>query len=189
MTAIAGVVHDGRVYLGGDRAVSFGGRSIVKRWAKVFVNGDYVLGCAGPVRAGQLMRYRFEPPAAPADADLLAHMNTTFVDALRKCFQEAGFAKKEHGVEEQDGHYMVGYRGRLFGLYTDYSVVESGFSYDAIGSGTSVVLGALFATQGMDLSPCKRLTLALRAGAEHISSVREPFDLVVTPVAPAAAVE
>jgi hypothetical protein len=94
--------------------------------------------------------------------------------AARTCFREGGFARKKD-EQEEGGHFLVGVRGRLFEIESDYQVGESLDGYAAIGSGDDVALGALFATHHLGMSPEQRLTLALEAAQHHITSVRAPF--------------
>ncbi|WEJ08540.1 hypothetical protein N0Q90_02395 (plasmid) [Sinorhizobium sp. M103] len=97
------------------------------------------------------MAHSFEPPERHAKTDVLAFMVTEFVNALRRCLQDGGFAQR-HNEAEQGGTFLVGYAGRLFKITADYQVGELVESLEACGCGQEIALGALFA------SPTLRLT-------------------------------
>lgn len=172
MTAIVGLVHDGRVYIGGDSAGVAGWSMTVRADAKVFRNGPYVMGFTTSFRMGQLLRYALDAP--PPTGDLDRFMATTFVDAIRKCLKDGGWAKKD-AEQEAGGKFLVGIGGRLFCVETDYQVGEPATGYAAVGCGDEIALGALYATALAGLPPKKRIEIALQAAEQFSAGVRAPF--------------
>lgn len=143
MTCIAGVVDRGRVVIGGDSAGCAGWDLTVRADAKVFRNGPYLFGFTGSFRMGQLLRYGFDPPTPPAlPEDLFGFLCTRFIDAVRDALKAGGYASKED-ERESGGTFLVGVRGRLFRIDSDYQVGESHQPYDAVGCGANVALGYL----------------------------------------------
>lgn len=181
MTAIAGLRHGGRVYIGGDSAGSNGWTLSVRKDAKVFASGPYVLGFTTSYRMGQILRWSFDPPAPPSrPRDLERFMCSTWINAVREALGAGGWLKKE-SEREAGGVFLVGVSGRLFRIDDDYQVGESAGTYDAVGSGEMVALGALAATANLDMVPSRRIRVALAAAELHTASVRGPFKVVVTP--------
>jgi ATP-dependent protease HslVU (ClpYQ) peptidase subunit len=177
MTCVAGIVKGSRVYIAGDSAGSNDWHQLTLRLdKKVFRRDDLgmIFGCCGSFRMIQMLHYVFAPPLPPSEEELDHYMATTFINAVRSCFLEGGFAKKKE-EREKGGHFLVGVRGRLFEIESDYQVGESLDGYAAIGSGDDVALGVLFATHHLDMSPEQRLMLALEGAQHHITSVRAPF--------------
>lgn len=175
MTAIVGVAHGGKVYIGGDSSGMAGWETHVRADAKVFTNGPYVMGFTTSFRMGQLLRYKLAPPPHPEGESTDRFMVTTFVDAVRACLKDGGFAKADNGREE-GGDFLVGYQGRLFEIDSDYQVGEFVNGYGAIGAGSQTALGALYATK--DLAPRKRVLVALKAANRHNGAVCGPFNVV-----------
>lgn len=159
MTCIAGVVHEGRVWIGGDSAGVAGWSLRVRADRKVFRNGPYLFGFSGSFRMGNLLRYAFTPPEPP-DWDVYKFMSTGFMDAVRKCLKEGGFAEVNNGVE-RGGFFLVGYREHLFTV-----------------CGDDIAVGSLYATRS--LPPAERLRIALEAAERHSAGVRGPFHIEVT---------
>lgn len=172
VTAIAGLVHDGSVYIGGDSAGVCGLNLAVRADAKVFRKGPYVFGFTTSFRMGQLIRYSLDLPKP--DAHLERFMATRFIDALRACLQKGGWARKENDREE-GGTFLVGVHGQLFTIYEDYQVATAADNFSAAGCGDQIVLGALYATAGSTLAPRKRVLLALQAAERFSAGVRAPF--------------
>ncbi len=178
MTCIAGLVHDGAVYLAGDSAGCSGWNLTVRADPKVFVNGSYVMGFTTSFRMGQLLRYAFTPPE-PDTADLHRFMCTAFTDALRQCLKDGGWAEKEQ-ERERGGIFLAGTHGRLFVIHDDYQVGEPADPFAAVGCGAALALGALPATEAGKMNPQKRLETALAAAERFSNGVRGPFTIVST---------
>lgn len=172
MTAIAGFCSDGKVWIGGDSAGVSGWDLTVRADSKVFRNGEFLMGFTSSFRMGQLLRYKFTPPSQH-DQDICAFMVTSFVDAVRDCLKAGGYARKVQ-EEESAGTFLVGYRGRLFEIGSDYQVAEALDGYAACGCGAAVAHGALFATNAME-DPQRRMEIVLTAAQRHSAGVRGPF--------------
>lgn len=174
MTAIVGIEQDGDVWIGGDSAGVAGWTATQRPGQKVFRVGEVLYGIAGSFRGGAVLRYGFTPPRAYEGDEPLAYLNTRFVDALRKALADAGIKKVDSGVDETDDlTFLMGYRGRLYQVYSDFQVGHHEGGYAAMGSGQAVALGALHATVGLD--PGCRALLALEAAEAHNIAVRRPF--------------
>ncbi len=176
MTCIVGLVHEGSVYMGGDSAGVAGMSLTVVTTPKVFKKDSFVIGYTSSFRMGDLLQYKFTPPLHDPKLDPRAYMATAFVDAVRQCFKDGGYAKKENEVES-GGQFLVGYRGRLFVIDSDYQVNEAAAGYDAVGCGAQIACGALYATR--DCEPEERLRIALGAAEQHSAGVRGPFRIEV----------
>ena len=172
MTCIVGLVHEEKVYIGGDSAGVAGYSITVRSDQKVFTNGDFLMGFTSSFRMGQLLRYSFSPPKRHPDTDVMKYMVTEFITSLRQCFKDGGYARRESD-EESGGCFLVGYQGRLFGIESDYQVGEAIGDYMAVGCGYDIALGAMYANR--EAEPERRVTTALQAAAEHSAGVCGPF--------------
>jgi len=193
MTCIVGLVDNGRVIIGGDSAgVTTSWGISTRRDPKVGLVGEFAIGFTDSFRMGQVLLYRFRPPELYHDTDLMPYMVGPFVDELRLTLKAAGYAECRN-ERESAGTFLVGIRGRLFRVCSDYQVGEAADKFDSVGCGEGHALGSLFTTSpdcplyttSLDypLSARGRVIEALRA-AEHFSGgVRSPFNLIETPVA------
>ena len=187
MTCIVGLVHGDRVIVGGDSAGVTQGWGLQARTdSKVGVVGEFAMGFTDSFRMGQVLLYRFKPPPIHAGADLMAYMVGPFIDEVRRTFRAAGYAERLND-RETGGTFLVGIRGRLFRISSDYQVGESIDRYDAVGCGADIALGSMYSSGllvDFTLHGPKQRILEALAAAEHFSGgVRAPFNVVETPVA------
>ena len=174
MTAIAGFVHDNKVWIGGDSAgVGPWFDLSIRADEKVFRNDEFLFGFTTSFRMGQLIRYKFKPPKRFPDKDIFDYMVNDFIDELRRCLKDGGFSETDKG-KETGGTFLVGYAGRLFVIEPDYQVHESVDGYNACGCGSSYVLGSLYSSRDVS-DPRARITIALSAAEHHSAGVRSPF--------------
>lgn len=176
MTVIVGYKDGDNVYIGGDSAGVNGYNITVRADDKVFNNKDFTMGFTSSFRMGQLLRYSFNPPDHPVDMDTAEYVNTLFVDAIRACLKQGGFAKIESG-EETGGTFLVAYKGELFIIYDDYQVAIPSDGYAAVGCGRNLALGSLYST-GNIKSPKVKVTKALEAAEKFSAGVRGPFKII-----------
>jgi len=181
MTCIVGVVYGQHVWIGGDSAGADVYHTIYTRTdPKVFRKGEMAFGFTTSFRMGQLIRYKMDVPLDPlhnAKLDVHKYLAVDFMDALRKCLKDGGFAEKDKEAET-GGTFMLGLRGQLYTVESDYQFAQVEQPYAAVGSGAAIARGALYATA--DLMPEDRIRIALEAAAEHNYTVRPPFRLVST---------
>jgi hypothetical protein len=182
MTCIVGIAQDNSVTIGGDSA-GVGGYSLsIRADSKVFRTGNYIMGFTTSFRMGQLLRYGALPAAPTAEErwDLDRFMATTFVDAVRRILGDGGWLRTTSGVEE-GGTFLVGVRGMLYAVESDFQVGRTLNGYAAVGCGQDLALGALHATAGSDLTPRQRVETALSAAEHHSAGVASPFAFEALP--------
>lgn len=172
MTCIVGLVDECKVYIGADSAGVAGWQLTIRKDQKVFRNGDFLIGFTSSFRMGQLLRYSLTLPACEDANGIERYMATTFVNAVRECLKAGGYAAK-NSEREEGGNFLVGYKGRLFSIEADYQVGESLAGYDAVGCGSDVAKGSLFATP--KYGPVARVKTALEAAEQWNNGVRGPF--------------
>lgn len=180
MTCIVGVETKGGVWIGGDSATIAGWSIELTGRPKVFRVGEFLIGVAGSPRVSGLLRHAFNPPPVPKKSKRLdGYMVTKFVPALRAVLGEAAAEKRQHDVAGIDGssHIMVGVRGRLIEVQSDYQVTYMQAGYGAIGCADEVALGALHALSNAapQREPRELVLAALEAAQAHNIGVRGPF--------------
>lgn len=179
MTCIVGLARGGRVFLGGDSAGLEGWALARVRAPKVFRSGPFVMGYTDSFRMGQILEHAFTPPPLPRKrTDLQRYMVVDFVNALRAALRSGGWAKTKEGQDE-GGRFLVGVRGRLFDVCSDFQVTEIRDGIGAVGCGGELARGALYAAG--HLLPERRVRLALSVAERCNGGVRGPFHVVSTP--------
>jgi hypothetical protein len=160
------------VLIGGDSAGVNGYDVRIREDAKVFVNGPFLIGYTSSFRMGQLLRFRFSPANQSDHTDDYEYMATVFVDAVRECFGTYGIKHVENEVES-GGSFLVGYRGRLYEIESDFQVGMYADGYSAVGCGASYALGSLATSDGK--TPRLRVQKALEVAERFSAGVRSPF--------------
>jgi len=172
VTCIVGLVDQGHVFIGADSAGIAGYDLVVRADSKAFQNGPFLMGFTTSFRMGQLLRYAFKPP--PCEGDVFCYLATTFIDAVRECLSKGRYAVKKD-EQESGGQFLVGFRGCLYAIDSDYQIEQSLAPYAAIGCGAPYALGALYATSG---DAKTRILTALSAAEYHNAGVRRPFTIM-----------
>jgi len=183
MTCIAAIVEKGKVFMAADSAGtdSSWGQNI-RADAKMFQLGDDMLvGFCGSFRVRDLLKYkltgvRFDPKHTP---DVAQFMATDFIDSVRQVLKDGGVCNQCDGVETFPAELLVAYKGRLFSVESDFQVGEQSAPFHAIGSGSDIAQGSLHSTQGLKLTPKKRLDRAMTASERYNAGVRAPFMFAV----------
>lgn len=174
MTVIAGLVHNGKVYMGADRGMSdkrFVATSLTPKLRKV---GPLLIGYSASRGTGQLIHFVNYPDVRDG-IDLEAWLRLDFCEAIQKA---ADMFKVDINTEDNGVDMLVGVNGRLFEIGTeDWSVSE--YNYIATGSGYPYALGSLYTTDALDIPPKRRIQMAVNAAIKHSPSCEKPIDVMV----------
>lgn len=194
MTVIAGLVQEGKVWMGADRAwVRSGGYgSLIAATSKVHVHkldaGDptlapeqvecLLLGGAGSPRVLQIAFHELAfPPRRGKGTE--AYLREYLIEPLREVLKTMGASMLDEGRTRTGVNFLIGLAGQLFEMDENLSLVEPLDPFGAIGAAEEVACGALFCTHGKGV-PEQTLLLALLASERFNASVRGPFDLYST---------
>ena len=152
---------------------------------KVAVNGKYLLGAAGDVRAINILHHVFQPPTPPINMrgkKLDQFFTAKFIPALRECFEQQGYAipdikeDKEH-IAEQASTILVVIHGIIYVVDGDYSWTSDSSGMYALGSGSSYALGALQAlatNRKLTIPQAKKLALKALSTAAKVDPYTGP---------------
>jgi len=171
VTCIVGLECDGQVFIGADSMAASGWDARETLLHKVFHRGEFLIGYTTSFRMGQLLEHRLEV-AEQGDEDDMAYMVATFVEAVRELFKDNGFSKIDSNQEE-GGIFLVGYRGRLYNVCSDFQVNRFSDGFAACGCGEAYALAALKIYD--DLGPNQRCLEALKIAEYFCAGVRGPF--------------
>jgi len=177
LTCIVGIKTDKGVIIGGDSAGSSGHFTHGRRDPKVFRTGEFLMGFTTSFRMGQLLLCSLSVSEQTSKQDDYTFMVTTFVDAVRDCLKDGGYATKE-SEGEHGGTFLVGYKGELYFIDSDYQVGKCIDDYTAIGCGEEIAHGALYILDndiGFNGDPKQCVEVALEAAAKFSGYVSAPF--------------
>jgi len=118
---------------------------------KVAEVGEYLLGCAGDVRALNILHHAFKPPVCKPHfrgKALDGFITATFIPALRGAFDMYGYSMPtshddaQH-MAQQDSHIVVVINATIYLIYEDYCWTRSKGRVGGVGSGSGFAMGAL----------------------------------------------
>jgi hypothetical protein len=180
MTCIVGLVEGFVVHMGADSAGVSGFDLQTRSDTKVFKRGELLIGITSSFRMGQLLRFG-DALAQPEHhinmpGALYEFMCTRFIDSVRTVLKTGGFASKKDEIES-GGDFLVGIRGNLFTVFSDYQVGVNVQPWACVGSGYQVANGAMYASSEFD-HPRDRIRNALSAAEAYCSGVRGPFTVM-----------
>ena len=163
MTAIVGVEHKGFVYIGADSAIQDDSRDCVfpcenpKVWR---LGKNAIIGVAGSLKPLQTLMFgpKLDVPNKLDNTE--AWLVTRLVPHIQRV------------VDNWDNEALVGIRGKLWAIDSDWSCTRVGPEY-ACGSGGQIARGALHATRAR--TPQGKIVAALSAAADLCTGVIGPF--------------
>lgn len=172
MTCIVALKEAGEIYMAADSAGTNGFSLVVRKDPKIYMVDDLIIGFTSSFRMGQLLGYHFKKPEHETEISDLIYINTIFVEAVRNLFKEFGYSKIENN-NESGGSFLVGYRGEIYRVSSDFHIGQSYEDFSAIGCGEDIALGSLNSTK--TIPAINRLELALEASEKFSAGVRGPF--------------
>ena len=184
MTCILGLEYDGGIAMGGDSASSNGSIVRLSTTPKVFRLPNMLIGYTWSFRMGQIIQYSKDVPKIKAKKSNYKYLINDFVPFLRDIFKDAGWLKTENSRDE-GGEFLIGLRGEIFKLQSDFSVLRYDDGFAAVGSGADFALGALHTlkekvNQYSEIiePPWYMVELALESAAYYSPHVSAPFVLL-----------
>jgi ATP-dependent protease HslVU (ClpYQ) peptidase subunit len=142
MTCIVGVEVGGKVVITGDIQGSGYNTKIIHTQPKVFNNSGMAFGYTTSYRFGQIIEHSINKEFLPStDDQVYPWLVKEFVPHCKKVLTESGYT--------EGGTCLIGIRGQLWRLESDFAVLRSVNGFDAVGSGQEFALGALSTYMGM----------------------------------------
>ena len=168
MTAIIAIARGNKVYMGGDSFISTDHFGMVSSNPKIVKNNGVLLGLSGSCRFNDLIITHKKFPTRAANMSVYKYLVTKIVPLLKKAMNDA----EENG--DASASILVGVKGSLFMIFSDFQVSEPADRYAAVGSGYLPAYGVLHATED-SINPEERIVMALEAAEKHVPSVCGPF--------------
>jgi ATP-dependent protease HslVU (ClpYQ) peptidase subunit len=181
MSCVIGYVDkDGKIFMGADSAAiyhtSLDIRNICN--SKIFNKDDMLFGFVSSLRCGQILRYIFKIPSRPEGIDDMTYMCAIFVDAMKNCFKENDFALVVDGGELAfEGDILIGYRGALYKIESNFQIILEDAPYVSIGCGEPYATTSMSVLEDVspDMTPDDKILLALGKCEHFNAGIRKPF--------------
>jgi 20S proteasome alpha/beta subunit len=183
MSLVVAIKDKDRIILGADKQASTGttkDHTNTKIWKLDELPGA-IMGSVGSLRASQIIQY-----SQIIDKNLLSQdLDTEFIVRVLAPTLAAGLKSNGVVVDASDSAkcdmmpnaFIFAYKDKAWTIWHDLSVSEID-EYFAIGSGSEVARGALYATP--EQNPFARIAISIEAAAESTLYVDNGIDLLAT---------
>ena len=186
MTCTVGYVDNSVVLIASDSAAVNGTYVTIRKGSsKVWSAKNIVIGFAGSFSLCQWIRYEFQWPKISKKLTI-DEVHSALVKAAGQI--EAGLRKRHAHLAEDaldDWQLMIGVcasparQASLFVMYSNGDIEQSSDKYAAIGSGSYVALGALYATKDIkSYTSWEHIETALEAAAATDSCIKKPWNVL-----------
>ena len=190
MTTIIGIQGDNYALVCSDSRISTmdsGGfvsqiTTLKETTNKVGVNGRYLLGAAGDMRAINILHHVFQPPIPTPGLmgrKLDQFITSKFIPALVVCFENQGYATPESNedkshINEHASSILTVLNGSIYVVEGDYSWTSDASGLYALGTGSPYALGALQVLMGKK-SPTFSQARAIALKAIAVAAKYDPY--------------
>jgi len=176
MTCIVAIAEKGKVYMGADSYGSDGYSGTYVANPKCLRNGQLIICCTSTFRIIDLLEHALVIPKVHSDEQTNPDkfIRTHFISAVRACLTKNGHLKIVNSVES-GGNFLIGYRGKVYDVQSDFSVINVPEMGGSVGCGALPARGSLWTTKDLKMKPAARVLTALEAAVECTSGVKGPF--------------
>jgi len=180
MTCIGGYVDKktGTIWMGADSGAfnvnSYDHRTRLDE--KVFIKENMIFGFTSSYRMGDILHHSFTIPEHPKEMDDVTYLKTIFIDKLIECFKNKGYLiVKDNSVS--GGFFLIGYKGKLYQVESDFQVAQNVYNYDSTGCGENYAMAAMYILENetLYLTPKEKIEKALEVSYQFSGYVRPPF--------------
>lgn len=185
MTCIIAIKNaDGSITLGGDKAASSDYESRVTTMPKIFKVGDFHFGYTTSFYMGQILQYGFSAPVRPVGISDHEYLFIHVRNALTNLFEREKFGvRDEKSIERRFGTFIIIYRGHVYEVQDNMSMLEYTDDVTVVGCGMHCALGAIYSLKQHvpDMSSEQMIRSALRSCSRVLTAVSEECDIIEIP--------
>jgi len=171
MTCLVSIIKDDIVYIGADSLISYedGENTVVQKGSKIVRNGDFLIAICGNPRMAQILN----PCLWKLECDNILEFASLLRDQVR---YTGATINQEQFAEGMDATLLVGYKKKVYTIYSNFAVIEPDLYYYSIGSGSGYALGALF-NMDPSITPRIKIEIALDTSAFFCPIVGGRYDI------------
>lgn len=182
MTTIVGLVHAGRVHMGGDSCVTEGDCVWMQGQPKVFAIEPVLFGIYGGAPFESALRTVTWQRPPGGEAWLREELPARVREVVEALVPEDG--DDEDRDDRRGSGALVGYQGKLWALEASGALCPYAGTWAAVGNGSAPARAVLRYTASrrvqhlLQLTPRDRLAAALDAAEALTNGTRRPFKYV-----------
>lgn len=178
MTLIVSLVRDGKIYMGADSSANCEETKSKQPISnpKAQRVGDMLIGCTGSQRVRDLLFHAFKPPTMRG-SDPDTYMRVDVAGRMSDLLVKHG-AIKDEAPYDMGGEVVVGFRGNLYYVDSDFSVVTNADPFVVAGSAANIALGIVAAlTDKTRMAPRKVIEYTMARCNRYCYEVSAPYNI------------
>jgi hypothetical protein len=180
MTCIIACKHEGKIHMIGDIMGSDGFvKDKFNLLSKVFKCGDFLIGYTSSFRMGQILQYNWSAPEQGSGTDDDTYIFRDVVRSFKTCFDNNFYGQKD-STEFQAGEFLVGWKGRLFKMQNNLSLLELN-EFGSAGCGEYHAIASMKTQQMFGINaddPLGFLESALSIAEDSVSGVSAEYTYI-----------
>ena len=110
--------------------------------SKIIKKGDMLIGIAGHLRATNIVEHIFQVPEIEDDQKPIEYLAKQFIPALRETYKQEAYSENDKGKDVNGSTIIIGFKGNVYEISSDYAVTENNRKFMSIGSGSQYATGA-----------------------------------------------
>ena len=140
--------------------------------SKVFEKGGIIYLSSGNTHDKHLLKYGFTLDGCfflqdHTQEEIERYLNTEYMDAFKRFAIDNGMVDSNNRLNNS---FILIVNGRLYNMYSDFTLVESDKNYLCSGCGSDIAYGALYALEGDNSKSIKeKIVIAINACSEFSS--------------------
>lgn len=183
MTCVIAVIdkETNKVFMGCDSGVQENWTMLQIKQPKMIKLNDMLIGISGTLRPLQLIQHQLVLADRTEKQSSMEYLVKVFVPAVKQLLVDNDCIMNNDNYKQSDSNLLIGYRGEIFIMDTNFQIVQTNDSYSAIGSGTDTALGALAVFSNMDwmeFSPSYTIKKTLEIAEKHCLGIQKPFKVM-----------
>ena len=150
MSVIVGITDGKNITMGCDSYISGDNEKFELSESKIIKKNNILIGVSGTMRGLQLLKYQLNLTTQEhlseieditiSDEEYICNF---LVNTIKEIFFNNQYTIKVDDQENHCDNYLIGYKGKLYTLDSNYQIYSTNDNYMTIGSGSQYAYGAL----------------------------------------------
>lgn len=141
-------------------------------------NNELLIGVTGSMRGIQLLEYQWTLPERSVCISDKEYIIVDIVNSIKDLFITHCYGIKQEEQELQDDQFMIGYKGEIYLLDTNYQIITTQNDYAAIGAGAPYAFGFMYSERGFGFVDYEKIVSgAVEVACEFCNSCCEPINV------------
>lgn len=180
MTCIVAVKDEKsrQIIFGADSAIMDDDSQYIMSQNKLFKCGDEIMGCAGDIRALNILGSGWTMPQYNPNESINKYINIDVINSIRDALSDGGYTEKYNDKEQIESNFIFTFLDKIYVVEPNFGVWSPADSWVSIGSGSELATAAMFISHKTKNSIKKHATNGLEAAVKYSLGIQNPFNFL-----------